>query len=103
MNDPMSMVEPNSAYTVFWTKRWEAGKIPWDLGGIPPQLVKPGGRLVGMFLYGQEPELPPFPLASETAAGLLGQSFRLLADESVTQSVPVYQGMERWQEWERIA
>jgi hypothetical protein len=194
--------EPDSSKTVFWTKRWEAGKIPWDLGGIPPQLVSfltrtrgpasalipgcgsgyevrafheaghdvtaidfsapavtraqevlgqlgdkvllgnffkhdfkgrrfdviyergflcslpldrwpdyasrmadlitPGGRLVGMFFYGQEPDPPPFPLTAETANALLGRSFRLLADESVTKSVPVYQGMEHWQEWERL-
>lgn len=203
MSDPAPMNQPDSSKTIFWTKRWEAGKIPWDMGGIPPQLlsflqrtegparvlipgcgsgyevrafhetghdvtavdfslpavahakevlgplgdkvvhgnffkydfggsrydlvyergflcslpmerwpdyasrmadlVAPGGRLVGMFLYGQEPEPPPFPLTSETAAGLLGQHFRLLGDESVTQSVPVYQGMEHWQEWQRIS
>ena len=66
-------------------------------------LLTPGGRLVGLFLYGQEPEPPPFPLTDETAAALLGQSFRLLSSSaSVGESVPVYQGMERWQEWERV-
>ncbi len=202
MSDVTPPNEPDSSKTVFWTKRWEAGKIPWDLGGIPPQLVsfltrtrdpasalipgcgsgyevrafheaghdvtaidfsapavthaqevlgqlgekvllgnffkhdfkgrrfdviyergflcslpldrwpdyasrmadliKTGGRLVGMFFYGHEPEPPPYPLTAETATSLLGHSFRLLADESATKSVPVYQGMEHWQEWERL-
>jgi hypothetical protein len=198
------MNEPDSSQTIFWSKRWDGGKIPWDLGGIPPALVSflnehqastralvpgcgsgyevrafhaagydvtaiefaaaavararevlgplgdkvihgnffkhdfgenrygliyergflcslpttrwpdyaarmaslllPGGRLVGLFLYGQEPEPPPFPLTDETAASLLGPYFRLLRNEvSAAESVPVYQGMERWQEWERIA
>jgi len=198
------MNEPDSSQTIFWTKRWDGGKIPWDLGGIPPALASfltehqastralvpgcgsgyevrafhtagydvtaiefaaaavararevlgplgdkvihgnffkhdfgenryglvyergflcslpttrwpdyaarmaslllPGGRLVGLFLYGQEPEPPPFPLTDEPAAGLLGRYFRLLRNEvSAAESVPVYQGMERWQEWERIA
>ena len=196
------MNEPDSSQTRFWTSRWEAGKVPWDLGGIPQALVSfllraqtptrvlipgcgtgyevrafheaghevtaiefsapavaharevlgplgdkvihgnffkhdfapthfgliyergflcslpparwpdyasqmasllsPGGRLVGLFLYGQEPEPPPFPLTEETATGLLGPSFRLLRHESVAESVPVYQGMEHWQEWEKI-
>ncbi|MBI3418146.1 MAG: methyltransferase domain-containing protein [Verrucomicrobia bacterium] len=196
------MNEPDSSQTQFWVKRWEVGKIPWDLGGIPPTLVSfltrtrtptrvlipgcgsgyevrafheaghdvtaiefsapavaharevlgplgdkvvhgnffkhdfaatrygliyergflcslpparwpdyasrmasllsPSGRLVGLFLYGQEPEPPPFPLTEETAAGLLGRSFRLLRNESVAVSVPVYQGLEHWQEWEKI-
>ncbi len=197
------MSEPDSSQTVFWTKRWQAGKIPWDCGGIPPSLVKflsrisaqtrvlipgcgsgyevrafhevghdvsaiefsapavahakevlgplsqrvihgnffkhdfadnrfglvyergflcslpptrwadyaarmsdlvsPGGRLVGLFLYGHEPEPPPYPLTESTAAELLGPSFRLVHSEAVTGSVPVYQGLEHWQEWERRA
>jgi SAM-dependent methyltransferase len=66
-------------------------------------LLLPGGRLIGLFLYGNEPEPPPFPLTDATAAELLGKSFRLVKTESATaDSVPVYQGMERWQEWEKI-
>ena len=194
--------EPDSSQTQFWTKRWDAGKVPWDLGGIPRALVsyltrdrtptrvlipgcgtgyevkafheaghdvtaiefcatavaharevlgplgdrvihanffkhdfgtsrfgliyergflcslppakwpdyvsrmanllEEGGKLVGLFLYGNEPEPPPYPLTKGTAASLLGQSFCLRhTEESVEQSVPVYQGMEHWQEWER--
>ena len=198
------MNENDSSRTQFWVKRWEVGKLPWDLGGIPPDLASfltrtqasptrvlipgcgsgyevrafheaghdvtaldfsapavaharkvlgplgekvvqgnffkhgfngsrfglvyergflcslppvrwpdyalrladlltPGGRLVGLFLYGQEPEPPPFPLTEDTAAGLLGRSFRLVSSSpAAAESVPVYQGMERWQEWERI-
>ncbi|SRR6266568_4623548 len=203
MSDPIPSNEPDSSQTGFWTQRWHAGKIPWDLGSVPPDLVSflarattptrvlipgcgsgyevrafhgsghdvtaidfsatavahakellgpladkvihgnffkhdfgenrygliyergflcslpparwpdyasriadlllPGGRLVGLFLYGQEPEPPPYPLTEEIAAGLLGRSFRLMCNESVmAKSVPVYQGMEHWQEWEKI-
>ena len=197
------MTEPDSSQTVFWTKRWEAGKIPWDFGGVPPalvsflqrsrsasrvlipgcgtgyevrafhemghdvsaiefsapavaharevlgalgerilhgnffkhdfsnnqygliyergflcslpptrwpeyaarmaRLVERGGRLVGLFLYGEEPEPPPYPMTKETAMALLGSHFRLVYDEPVNQSVAVYQGMEHWQEWERLS
>jgi len=198
------MNEIDSSKTQFWVKRWEAGKLPWDLGGIPPDLATfltriqgsklkvlipgcgtgyeirafheaghdvtaiefsapavshahevlgtladrivlgncfkhdfsghpfqliyergflcslpvhrwpdyvtrmasllvPGGHLVGLFLYGEEPEPPPFPLTDATARDLLAGSFRLLhTTHADTHSVPVYQGMERWQEWERI-
>ena len=66
-------------------------------------LLIPGGRLVGLFLYGVEPEPPPYPLTDETAAALLGPWFRLADTESAaSDSVPVYQGMERWQEWEKV-
>jgi hypothetical protein len=165
------MAEPDSSQTIFWTKRWEAGKTPWDLGHVPPPLAEylhrthtatkalipgcgtgyevrafhecgydvsaigfsapavaharemlgplgervihgnffkhdfagqqcgviyergflcslpptrwpdyalrmasllpAGGKLVGLFLYGEEPEPPPFPLTSETAAAFV--------------------------------
>ena len=194
--------EPDSSQTQFWNKRWASGKVPWDLGGVPPTLVSfltrsrtrtrvlipgcgsgyevrafheaghdvtaiefsapavararevlgslgnkvihgdffkhdlgesrygliyergflcslpperwthyasrmasllaAGGKLVGLFLYGQEPEPPPYPLTQEQAVGLLGRSFRLRHSEhSVARSVPVYQGLEHWQEWEK--
>ena len=74
-----------------------------DFAARMASLLSPGGRLVGLFLYGQEPEPPPFPLTEETAAGLFGANFRLQRNESVTaDSVPVYQGLEHWQEWEKI-
>jgi SAM-dependent methyltransferase len=194
--------EPDSSQTQFWNQRWDAGKMPWDLGGIPPALVSfltrsrtrtrvlipgcgsgyevrafheaghdvtaiefcasavaharevlgplgdrvihanffkhdfgasrfgliyergflcslpparwpdyaarvsgllpVGGKLAGLFLYGHEPEPPPYPLTPETADGLLGRYFQLRhTEESVEKSVPVYQGLEHWQEWER--
>jgi SAM-dependent methyltransferase len=202
MNTPSLQNEGDSSQTRFWNKRWQAGKVPWDLGGIPPavvsfltrvqiptrvlipgcgsgyevrafheaghdvtaiefsapavirareilgslgdrviqgnffkhdfgeirygliyergflcslpparwpnyasrmaKLLTAGGRLVGLFLYGQEPEPPPYPLTEETASDLLGQSFRLRHTELVADSVPVYQGLEHWQEWERL-
>jgi SAM-dependent methyltransferase len=66
-------------------------------------LLSPGGRLIGLFLYGNEPEPPPYPLTDETAAALLGKSFRLVkSQEAAADTVPVYRGLERWQEWERL-
>jgi SAM-dependent methyltransferase len=196
--------QPDSSKTVFWTKRWESGKTPWDFGGIPPallaflkrnvaplparvlipgcgtgyelrsfhevgydasaiefcaqavahahdvlgplanriiqgnffkhdfgtkqfeliyergflcslptdrwpdyaarmaSLIPAGGKLVGMFLYGEEPEPPPYPMTKEIAADLLGKNFQLIHDEPTGESVPVYQGLEHWQEWQRI-
>jgi len=195
----------DSSRTQFWVKRWEAGKLPWDLGHVPPnlssflehtslaparalipgcgtgyevrafhqagfdvqaidfsgpavahareilgplgecviqgnffkhdfgerrysliyergflcslpterwpdyvarmhELLLPGGRLVGLFLYGVEPEPPPFPLTDETAAKLFGSHFHLVkTDAAADDTVSVYRGMERWQEWERIS
>ena len=65
-------------------------------------LISRGGKLVGLFLYGEEPEPPPFPLTKEMASSLFEKNFCLVQDTPVRVTVPVYQGLEHWQEWERI-
>lgn len=64
------------------------------------QLLRPGGALVGIFFYGTEPEPPPYPLTARQAREIFGQHFRLLRDTKVSDSVAMFAGMERWQEWE---
>ena len=67
------------------------------------KLLRPGGELVGIFFYGTEPEPPPYPINKTQAAKIFGKYFRLVRDLKVSDSVPMFAGMERWQEWERIA
>ena len=66
------------------------------------ELLRPGGKLIGIFFYGTEPEPPPYPINKTQAKELLGEYFRLIRDLKVCDSVPMFAGMERWQEWERI-
>ncbi len=66
-------------------------------------LLVPGGSLVGFFWYGQEPDGPPYPLAEEEGDVLFGKDFRLLRNDPVTDSLPIFKDRERWQEWERLA
>jgi len=63
------------------------------------ELLVPAGRLVGIFLYGCESEPPPYPLAKNEADKLFGKKFRLTRSESVADSLPIFKGMEKWQEW----
>ena len=66
-------------------------------------LLKPGGRLIGIFAYGEEPEPPPFPLTDATARALFGSSFVLVDSDPIPaeESLPLYAGQERWQVWQR--
>jgi SAM-dependent methyltransferase len=67
-------------------------------------LLSPGGKLIGIFLYGQ-PSVsgPPFPLADESEAERLFRSrFQLLHNEVVTDSLPFFRDREKWQEWLKI-
>jgi SAM-dependent methyltransferase len=65
------------------------------------ELLRPGGQVIGFFLYGHEDEPPPYPLAEADAQTLFGAQFIRLADEPVTDSLPLFAGRERWQVWEK--
>jgi SAM-dependent methyltransferase len=66
-------------------------------------LLSPGGRLIGVFLYGQRSSSgPPFPLTDPEAEQLFNKHFQLLRSEPVTDSLPLFRDMERWQEWLKI-
>jgi SAM-dependent methyltransferase len=66
-------------------------------------LLVPGGRLIGVFLYGQRPSSgPPFPLTEPEANQLFKKHFKLVRSEVVTDSLPLFRDMERWQEWLKI-
>lgn len=65
------------------------------------QLLRPGGLLAGLFYYGSDPEGPPFPMAASQARSLLSP-FELRTDRPVPaeQSLTLFAGHERWQEWQ---
>jgi len=66
-------------------------------------LLSPGGRLIGVFLYGPNPSSgPPFPLTEPEAAQLFNRRFELQRSEPMTDSLPLFRDMERWQEWLKI-
>jgi SAM-dependent methyltransferase len=65
------------------------------------QLIRPGGKLIGFLLYGDEPEPPPYPLTESGAVQLFGREFTRTHDELLADSLPIYSGKERWQEWTR--
>src|SRR6266498_1444663 len=47
-----------------------------DYANRVSDLLLPGGRLVGIFLYGQQPEPPPYPLTHKQAEQLFQRRFR---------------------------
>jgi SAM-dependent methyltransferase len=64
-------------------------------------LLSPGGKLIGLFFYGAQQSGPPYPLTDKQADLLFQKRFRLVRSELVTDSLPLFRGMERWQEWLR--
>ncbi len=66
-------------------------------------LLRPHGCLAGLFVYGQEPEPPPFLLTWPDAFRVLAERFALVEDCAIApeQSLPLFAGRERWQVWKR--
>lgn len=64
-------------------------------------LLKPGGLLFGYFLYGEESDPPPYPMAAGEEIALLGPWFDRLESYFSQDPLPVFAGMERWEIWRR--
>jgi SAM-dependent methyltransferase len=65
------------------------------------ELLPAGGLLAGFFFVGATPKGPPFGIDAAELERLLGEAFDKLSDEPVTDSLPVFEGCERWQVWRR--
>jgi SAM-dependent methyltransferase len=73
-----------------------------DYANRMADLLSPVGRLIGVFWYGQQHEPPPYPLTDKQAGQIFQRRFRLVRSELMTDSLPLFRGMERWQEWRKM-
>lgn len=62
-------------------------------------LLPAGASLAGFFFYDDSPKGPPFGTSPQELDALLSPYFERIEDKSVGDSVPVFQGKERWQHW----
>jgi len=76
----------------------------WQSWGMRmAELVARGGRIAGFFYFGEGERGPPFALHSQAElAALLEPAFTCVEDAAVPDSIPVFAGKERWQQWQRI-
>ena len=66
------------------------------------ELVEPGGMLAGYFYFDTTERGPPFALRDQAQLDeLLAPAFERVEDAAVGDSVDVFKGKERWQEWRR--
>ena len=65
------------------------------------EIVRPGGRVAGFFFRSDDDRGPPFGLKAGEIEALLAPAFDRVADAPVEDSIPVFAGRERWQEWRR--
>ena len=64
-------------------------------------LLAPGALLAGYFFFDDAAKGPPFGIDRATLNGLLAPYFDCVEDAPVTDSIPVFQGKERWLAWRR--
>lgn len=99
----------------FFTYNFEAA--PFDLiyertflCSLPPRLwndyatrvarlLRGRGMLAGFFFYGAEDDPPPYPLTESQATEIFGAQFELKKSEPVIDSLSIFAGTEKWQEW----
>lgn len=65
------------------------------------ELLPAGASLAGFFFHDDSPKGPPFGSSSQELDALLSPYFKRIEDKPVGDSVPVFQGKERWQHWHR--
>ncbi|MEK6209847.1 MAG: methyltransferase domain-containing protein [Pseudomonadota bacterium] len=91
-------------YDVIYERAFLCALPPRMWPQYPPrtaQLLRPGGELAGFFFFEATEKGPPFGTSPEALHALLDPSFELVEDKAVTDSIPVFQGFERWQVWRR--
>ncbi|GAB3434403.1 TPMT family class I SAM-dependent methyltransferase [Massilia solisilvae] len=66
------------------------------------QLLPAGGMLAGYFYFDDAPKGPPFGTSRAKLDELLTPYFECIADEAVTDSIPIFQNKERWMVWRRL-
>lgn len=67
------------------------------------ELLPAGALLAGYFFFDDVEKGPPFGIAREELEALLLADFDCIADEAVQDSIPVFEGKERWMLWRRRA
>ena len=65
------------------------------------ELLAPGTLLAGFFFFDEVVKGPPFGISAQELNELMTPHFVCLEDAAVADSIPVFQGKERWQLWQR--
>ena len=92
---PLDLVYEQAFLCAMPRTRWPEVAARWA------QLLAPGGLLAGYFFFDDVPKGPPFGIERAQLDALLAPHFDCIADEAVTDSIPVFLDKERWMVWRR--
>lgn len=94
---PLQLIYEQAFLCALPRARWPQVAARWA------ELLAPGAMLAGYFFFDDAPKGPPFGTARTQLDALLAPYFECVADEDVTDSIPVFSGKERWLAWRRLA
>ncbi|HEU4845522.1 MAG TPA: methyltransferase domain-containing protein [Burkholderiaceae bacterium] len=92
---PLQLIYERAFLCAMPRARWPDVAARWAA------LLPPGGLLAGFFFFDDAPKGPPFGIARAQLDALLAPCFDCEADLAVADSIPVFQGKERWLQWRR--
>lgn len=94
-SQPLQLIYERAFLCAMPRERWADVAARWAA------LLPPGGLLAGFFFFDDAPKGPPFGIARAQLDALLAPYFDCEADLEVADSIPVFQGKERWLQWRR--
>lgn len=93
--EPLQLIYERAFLCAMPRERWPDVAARWAA------LLPAGGLLAGFFFFDDAPKGPPFGIARAQLDALLAPYFDCEADLAVADSIPVFQGKERWLQWRR--
>jgi SAM-dependent methyltransferase len=97
---------PSAPLSIIYERAFFCALPPALRGAIVDKwasLLATGACLIGFFFIDDSEEAsikgPPFSIKSEALSELMGPYFLKLDDREVLDSLPVFEGKERWQVW----
>lgn len=96
--------EPGGALDLIYERAFLCAMPPamWErVAGRWARLLAPGGLLAGYFYLDATGKGPSFAVERARLDELLGAAFECVEEGEVGDSLPVFQGKERWMVWRR--
>ena len=94
---PLQLIYERAFLCAMPRAMWQQVAVRWA------ELLAPGGFLAGYFFFDDKLTGPPFGIARARLDALLLPDFECVADLPVVDSIPVFEGKERWMIWRRRA
>ena len=93
---PLELIYERAFLCALPRKMWTRVAARWA------ELLAPGALLAGFFFFDDVPKGPPFGMASGQLDELLSSNFSRVEDAGVSDSIPVFEGKERWMVWRQL-